>query len=123
MHLLFIGSSSKICLGDLGSGRAFDNGCTCFDTCQGVVNDLRGKRTDCTCSVSLQSSCSSCNRCSTYVEQCTYLVSLLLVLLFWLTLCGSCMYAVQLARHCIFFRTRAVTLVEILSLALWYGEI
>jgi len=91
MHLLFIGSSNKICLGDLGSGRAFDNGCTCFDTCQGVVNDLRGKRTDCTCNVSLHSSCSSCNRCSTYVEQCTYLVSLLLVLLFCLTLCGcSC---------------------------------
>lgn len=48
-RMLSLGNSSKICLGDLGSGRAFDNGCTCFDTCQGVVNDLRGKRTDCTC--------------------------------------------------------------------------
>lgn len=51
-NILFTGNGSKICLGDLGSGRAFDNGCTCFETCQGVVNDLRGKRTDCTCNVS-----------------------------------------------------------------------
>ncbi|PSN39507.1 Phosphatidylinositol 4-kinase beta [Blattella germanica] len=48
-RMLSLGSSNKICLGDLSSGRAFDNGCSCFDTCQGVVNDLRGKRTDCTC--------------------------------------------------------------------------
>jgi hypothetical protein len=121
MHLLFIGNSSKICLGDLGSGRAFDNGCTCFDTCQGVVNVLRGKRTDCTCSVSLHSSCSSCNRCSTCMEQCIYLVTFLLVLLFWLTLCGSCMCAVQLAWHCIFFSTNTITLVE--SPALYYWRI
>lgn len=37
-------------LGDLNSGKAFDSGCTCFESCLGVVNDLRGKRTDCTCS-------------------------------------------------------------------------
>nr|CAD7571745.1 unnamed protein product [Timema californicum] len=43
-------SNNKVSLGDLNSGRAFDNGCTCFDTCQGVVNDLRGRRTDCSCS-------------------------------------------------------------------------
>ncbi|XP_021937293.1 phosphatidylinositol 4-kinase beta isoform X2 [Zootermopsis nevadensis] len=48
-RMISSGNGSKICLGDLGSGRAFDNGCTCFETCQGVVNDLRGKRTDCTC--------------------------------------------------------------------------
>ncbi|KAF7992355.1 hypothetical protein HCN44_001680 [Aphidius gifuensis] len=40
---------NKISLGDLSSGRAFDNGCTCFDSCQGVVNDLRGQKTDCFC--------------------------------------------------------------------------
>uniref|UniRef100_A0ABD2X175 Phosphatidylinositol 4-kinase beta n=1 Tax=Trichogramma kaykai TaxID=54128 RepID=A0ABD2X175_9HYME len=40
---------NKISLGDLSSGRAFDNGCTCFDSCQGVVNDLRGQKTDCVC--------------------------------------------------------------------------
>lgn len=45
-----MGSSSKLALGDLSSGRAFDSGCTCFDSCLGVVNDLRGKKTECTCS-------------------------------------------------------------------------
>ncbi|XP_044737801.1 phosphatidylinositol 4-kinase beta isoform X2 [Chrysoperla carnea] len=40
----------KLSLGDLSSGRAFDNGCTCFETCQGVVNDLRGRKTECVCS-------------------------------------------------------------------------
>lgn len=40
---------TRNCMGDLSSGRAFDNGCTCFDSCQGVVNDLRGKRIECTC--------------------------------------------------------------------------
>lgn len=43
-------SSTKLALGDLSSGRAFDNGCTCFDSCLGVVNDLRGRKTECTCS-------------------------------------------------------------------------
>ncbi|XP_063984723.1 phosphatidylinositol 4-kinase beta isoform X1 [Diachasmimorpha longicaudata] len=43
------GIISKINLGDLSSGRAFDNGCTCFHSCQGVVNDLRGQKTDCCC--------------------------------------------------------------------------
>lgn len=45
--------AGKPSFGDLTSGRAFDNGCVCFYTCQGVVNDLRGKRTECTCSVSV----------------------------------------------------------------------
>ncbi|KAF5273072.1 hypothetical protein FQR65_LT04814 [Abscondita terminalis] len=40
---------SKLCLGDLSSGKAFDNGCVCFETCQGVVNDLRGQKTECIC--------------------------------------------------------------------------
>jgi hypothetical protein len=72
--MLFIGNSGKICLGDLSSGRAFDNGCTCFNTCQGVVNDLRGKRTDCSCNVSDGNSYSS-----VYIKQYIYLVSPVLV--------------------------------------------
>ncbi|KAJ1522314.1 hypothetical protein ONE63_002611 [Megalurothrips usitatus] len=40
---------NKVCLGDLSSGRAFDSGCTCFESCLGVVNDLRGRRTHCSC--------------------------------------------------------------------------
>lgn len=51
---LILGSVNKVSLGDLSSGRAFDNGCTCFDSCQGVVNDLRGRKTECKCSVSTQ---------------------------------------------------------------------
>ncbi|XP_033340009.1 phosphatidylinositol 4-kinase beta fwd isoform X2 [Megalopta genalis] len=43
------GTINKVSLGDLSSGRAFDNGCTCFYSCQGVVNDLRGQKTDCIC--------------------------------------------------------------------------
>lgn len=46
------GIINKVSLGDLSSGRAFDNGCTCFYSCQGVVNDLRGQKTDCFCNVS-----------------------------------------------------------------------
>ncbi|XP_011503773.1 PREDICTED: phosphatidylinositol 4-kinase beta [Ceratosolen solmsi marchali] len=43
------GPVNRICLGNLSSGRAFNNGCTCFNSCQGVVNDLRGQKTDCIC--------------------------------------------------------------------------
>lgn len=43
--------TTKLCLGDLSSGRAFDNGCVCFESCQNVVNDLRGEKTECNCSV------------------------------------------------------------------------
>lgn len=39
----------KLTLGDLTSGRAFDNGCVCFDSCKAAANDLRGKKTYCTC--------------------------------------------------------------------------
>ncbi|XP_060657729.1 platelet binding protein GspB isoform X2 [Drosophila nasuta] len=40
---------AKLCLGDLNSGRAFDNGCTCFETVRGQVNGLLGQRTLCSC--------------------------------------------------------------------------
>lgn len=39
----------QLCLGDLSSGRAFDNGCRCFESVRNTVNDLRGQRTACTC--------------------------------------------------------------------------
>ncbi|TRY75537.1 hypothetical protein TCAL_07124 [Tigriopus californicus] len=39
----------RLALGDLTSGRAFDNGCSCFESCQAAVNDLRGNRTHCSC--------------------------------------------------------------------------
>lgn len=39
----------KLCLGDLSSGRAFDNGCVCFESQRGAVNDLLGQQTVCSC--------------------------------------------------------------------------
>lgn len=39
----------RLCLGDLSTGRAFDNGCTCFESVRGTVNDLLGHRTVCGC--------------------------------------------------------------------------
>ena len=39
----------KLSLGDLTSGRAFDNGCICFESCKAAVNDLCGRKTFCTC--------------------------------------------------------------------------
>ncbi|KAI4459127.1 phosphatidylinositol kinase [Holotrichia oblita] len=44
-----VNNCAKLCLGDLSSGRAFDNGCLCFESCEGVVNDLRGQKTQCSC--------------------------------------------------------------------------
>ncbi|KAL3280141.1 hypothetical protein HHI36_017642 [Cryptolaemus montrouzieri] len=44
-----INGPSKLCLGDLSTGKAFDNGCICFDSCMGLVNDLKGRKTECTC--------------------------------------------------------------------------
>lgn len=41
--------SVKLCLGDLSSGRAFDNGCICFESQRGAVNDLLGQQTICSC--------------------------------------------------------------------------
>ena len=32
----------KLTLGDLASGRAFDNGCACLDSLRGAVSCLRG---------------------------------------------------------------------------------
>lgn len=46
-------SGCKVSLGDLSSGCGFFNGCTCFDSCQGVVNGLRGIRITCHCNVSI----------------------------------------------------------------------
>lgn len=45
-------SQVRLCLGDLPSGRAFENGCTCFDTVRGTVNGLLGQKTVCSCGVS-----------------------------------------------------------------------
>ncbi|XP_078664886.1 phosphatidylinositol 4-kinase beta-like isoform X3 [Branchiostoma floridae x Branchiostoma belcheri] len=42
-------SISKVTTGDLTTGRAFDSGCTCFDSSMGVMNDLFGKPTECVC--------------------------------------------------------------------------
>lgn len=42
----------RLCLGDLSTGRAFDNGCTCFETVRGAVNGLLGQKTVCSCGVS-----------------------------------------------------------------------
>lgn len=39
----------RLCLGDLSTGRAFDNGCICFESVRGTVNDLLGHKTVCTC--------------------------------------------------------------------------
>lgn len=36
-------------IGDLLSGRAFDNGCTCHQSTEGVFNDLVGRCTECHC--------------------------------------------------------------------------
>lgn len=49
--LIFIVGSSKNFMGDLTSGRAFDNGCTCFDSEEARCNSFRGKTTDCHCGV------------------------------------------------------------------------
>lgn len=41
--------SMKNCLGDLTSGRGFDNGCNCFDSEEARCNSLRGKTVECHC--------------------------------------------------------------------------
>ncbi|XP_043196232.1 phosphatidylinositol 4-kinase beta-like isoform X1 [Amphibalanus amphitrite] len=41
--------SMRCYLGDIGSGRAFDSGCSCYDTAQGKCNDLLGRRVECVC--------------------------------------------------------------------------
>lgn len=42
-------TDTKSALGDLTSGHAFDNGCVCFESTEGVYNDLMGKKTECHC--------------------------------------------------------------------------
>ena len=37
----------RLTLGDLTSGRAFDNGCACFESCKAAVNELKGRKTYC----------------------------------------------------------------------------
>ncbi|KAH8317240.1 hypothetical protein KR074_006810 [Drosophila pseudoananassae] len=44
-----LAAPTKLCLGELNSGHAFDNGCTCFETVRGQVNGLLGQRTVCCC--------------------------------------------------------------------------
>ena len=39
----------RLQLGDISSGRAFDNGCLCFESQRGVVNQLRGEQNFCVC--------------------------------------------------------------------------
>ncbi|XP_062710398.1 uncharacterized protein LOC109409370 [Aedes albopictus] len=46
---LYPSLSKPLCLGDLSSGRAFDNGCLCFESVRGTVNDLLGQQTICSC--------------------------------------------------------------------------
>jgi hypothetical protein len=46
-------NSMKALCGDLTSGRAFDNGCTCFDSEEGVLSDLKGMSIECHCGVSI----------------------------------------------------------------------
>ena len=35
--------------GDLATGHAFDNGCVCHQSSEGVLNDLVGRMTECHC--------------------------------------------------------------------------
>lgn len=44
-----VAAAAKQCIGDLLSGRAFDNGCTCHQSTEGVLNDLVGRCTECHC--------------------------------------------------------------------------
>ena len=41
--------NGRISLGDLTSGRAFDNGCVCFNNCLNVCTELLCQRTQCHC--------------------------------------------------------------------------
>lgn len=42
-------NSAKTTIGDLSSGRAFDNGCVCHQSSEGMFNDLVGRQTECHC--------------------------------------------------------------------------
>ncbi|XP_037081607.1 phosphatidylinositol 4-kinase beta-like, partial [Pollicipes pollicipes] len=41
--------SMRCYLGDVSSGRAFDSGCTCYDSHEGQCNDLLGRHVQCHC--------------------------------------------------------------------------
>lgn len=49
----FLKEDRKKSLGDLSTGHGFDSGCTCFESCEGVVNGLRGIQIMCHCDVSI----------------------------------------------------------------------
>ncbi|XP_077989707.1 phosphatidylinositol 4-kinase beta-like [Glandiceps talaboti] len=52
LTLMRSASTSKLCMGDLTSGRAFSSGCTCFDNSASLLHDLAGrprKRRECVC--------------------------------------------------------------------------
>ena len=51
LYLFLLSGSMKNCLGDLTSGRAFDNGCNCYDSEEARCNSLRGKTVECHCGV------------------------------------------------------------------------
>lgn len=46
----YVAPPSRLTLGDLTSGHAFDNHCQCLDTLSSAVNDLRGVSNVCVCS-------------------------------------------------------------------------
>ena len=41
--------AAHIVTGDLTSGRAFDSGCSCHQSSEGLINDLVGRQTECHC--------------------------------------------------------------------------
>ncbi|KAK2720897.1 hypothetical protein QYM36_004696 [Artemia franciscana] len=41
--------STKSCVGDLSTGKAFDNGCSCSDSSVGVLTELVGREMSCKC--------------------------------------------------------------------------
>ena len=43
------GATQQMVTGDLMSGRAFDSGCRCHQSSEGVINDLVGRQTECHC--------------------------------------------------------------------------
>ena len=51
-HSQTTGNLQKSSTGDLSTGRAFDSGCICVQSSEGIVNDLTGRETVCHCGVS-----------------------------------------------------------------------
>lgn len=48
-HSQTTGNLQKSSTGDLSTGRAFDSGCICVQSSEGIVNDLTGRETVCHC--------------------------------------------------------------------------